>query len=247
MLAAASYAGEAAAWAWPMEDGQTQAILKYEAETADEAFDPDGLIAPIGEQEEESLSLFLEYGLTDRVTLQGKLGWTQGSTPFAEYAGRGPIEFGARYTFFRSRRTVATVYGGAVLAGEGRNAGYAAPGAGGVDLEMRLLGGRSGTLWKRFHLFGEAQVARIVRDGLPDETRIETTIGVEPARRWLLLAQNYAGRADGEDIQPLWLKSEVSVIRDLADWRLQAGWRWTSLGVEMPVHRGPVLALWRRF
>ncbi|HYG27287.1 MAG TPA: hypothetical protein VD906_10295, partial [Caulobacteraceae bacterium] len=112
----------------------------------------------------------------------------------------------------------------------------------------RLLAGRSGRLWNRFHVFGEAQAARIAREGLPDETRIETTIGVEPRKRWLLLAQNYAGRAEGEEVQPMWLKSEISVIRDVGErWRLQAGWRWTSLGVEMPVHRGPVLALWRTF
>ena len=60
-----------------------------------------------------------------------------------------------------------------------------------------MRGRRSGTLWKR-HLFGEVQLARIVREGLPDETRVETTIGWSPMRHWLVMAQTYAGRAEAQ-------------------------------------------------
>lgn len=245
-LAVVAHAGQAHAWAWPMPDGQTQIIFKYEGQSADEAFDENGIVVPIPEQSDDSLSLFVEHGLTDRLTLQGKVGWTRGEDLFGDYSGRGPIELGARYTFFKGERTVLTVYGGAVLAGEGRNSETAPPGAGEVDTELRLLAGRSGTLWKR-HMFAEVQVARIGREGLPDETRIESTVGWEPRKRWLLLLQNYAGKADAEPIAPLWLKSEVSVVRDVGPWRVQAGWRSSSLGVESPVSRGPVLALWRTF
>jgi hypothetical protein len=246
VLAAVAYSGQAHAWAWPMEAGETQAILKYELEDADEGFDENGLIVPIPEQHDENLSLFIEHGLTERVTLQGKLGWTRGDDLFNDYEGRGPIDLGARYLAFKGRRTVVSLYAGATLAGEGRNAAYSTAGEGNVDAELRFLAGRSGTLWKR-HMFGELQVARLAREGLPDETRIETTVGWHPARNWLLLFQNYAGRAEAQPVAPMWLKSEVSVVRDLGRWRLQGGWRSTSLGVEMPNQKGPVLALWRRF
>ena len=43
------------------------------------------------------------------------------------------------------------------------------------------------------------------------------------------------------------MKSEVSVVRDVGDWRLQAGWRGSTLGVESPVASGPVVAIWRSF
>ncbi|HEX6860075.1 MAG TPA: hypothetical protein VF138_07750 [Caulobacteraceae bacterium] len=229
-----------------MPDGQTQIILKYEGQSADEAFDENGIIVPIPNRSDDSLSAFVEYGLTSRITIQGKLGWTRGSDLFGEYSGRGPVELGARYTFFKGQRTVLTAYGGAVLAGEGRNAETAPPGAGKLDTEVRLLAGRSGTLWRR-HLFGEVQLARIGREGLPDETRIETTVGWEPRKHWLLLFQNYAGKADAEPVAPLWLKSEVSAVRDVGAWRLQAGWRSSDLGVDSPVSHGPVIALWRTF
>ena len=31
------------------------------------------------------------------------------------------------------------------------------------------------------------------------------------------------------------------------DPRVQAGYRWTTLGIEMPVSNGPMVALWRTF
>lgn len=230
-----------------MEDGKTQAILKYESETADEAFDPNGVVVPIAPLDEESLSLFVEHGLTSRITLQGKLGWTRGTGQFAQFDGRGPIDLGARYALLKGRKTVFSVYGGVTFPGDGRNAAYySEPGAGEMDMEVRLLAGRSGK-WLKRHAFGEVQLARIGREGLSDETRVETTIGWHPRKNWLLLAQTYAGRAEAEPVQPLWLKSEVSVIRDLRDWRLQAGWRSSSLGVESPVSHGPVLAVWKTF
>lgn len=239
--------GPAFAWAWPMEKGKTQAIFKYESETADEAYDPNGVIVPIAEQEDESVSLFVEHGFTDRITFQGKLGWTRGSGPFADFNGRGPIDLGARYAFLKGPKTALSLYAGVTFPGEGRNAAYyAEPGAGDMDLEIRLLAGRSGT-WLKRHAFGEVQLARIAREGLPDETRVETTVGWEPRRRWLLLMQTYAGRAEAEPVEPIWIKSEVSVVRDLGDWRLQGGWRASTLGVESPVSSGPVIAIWRTF
>ncbi len=230
-----------------MEAGKTQTILKYEREKSDEAFDPDGVTVPIAPQEEESLSLFVEHGLTSRITLQGKLGWTRGSGPFADFNGRGPIDIGARYAFLKGPKTAVSLYAGVTFPGDGRNAAYySEPGAGDMDLEVRFLAGRSGTLWKR-HAFGEVQVARIERDGLPNETRLETTIGWEPRRGWLLMVQTYAGRAEAEPVAPAWVKSEVSVVRDVGDWRLQAGWRDAAAGIESPVASGPVIAVWRTF
>lgn len=228
-----------------MADGRTQAILKYERQQGDEAFDDDGLTTPIPEREEENVSLLVEHGLTGRITVQGKIAWAAGGDVFAEYAGRGPAELGLRYAIVKGPRTAISVYAGAVLAGEGRNAGYANPGAGETDLELRLLAGRSG-VWLRRPVFAEVQAARFQREGLPDETRIDTTLGFEPFRGWLLLAQTYAGRAE-TDPAPMWLKSEVGVVRTLGDWRLQAGWRGSVAGVASPAESGPVLGVWRVF
>lgn len=226
-----------------MPPGETLAILKYERATSDQAFDLDGELYGTPERSDTLVSLYVEHGVTDRLTVQGKLAWAAGEETGASYDGRGPFELGLRYTFYKHRRAVVSVYGGVVAAGEGRNAGYADPGEGGIDFEARLLAGRSRRVLGR-EMFVEAQIARLVRQDLPDETRLDLTAGFEPSPGWLLLAQSYAGWTDEE---PQWVKLEASAVRRFGPWRLQAGWRASVSGKASPAEAGPVVGIWRRF
>lgn len=236
------------AWAgaWPMAPGETLAIVKYEGSYADETFDADGGRSAMPQRRDDAFSLNVERGLTSRLTFQGRAGWTRGEDGFADYAGRGPVELGLRYALRRTDRSVVSLYAGAVLAGEGRNAGYAPPGAGTTDLEARVLAGHAMTLAGRPG-FAEVQLARLDRSGLPDETRLDLTVGVEPSPRWLLMTQVFAGAAEAGPTAPRWLKAELSAVRRVGDWRLQAGWRQSVAGRGSPVEGGPVLAVWRSF
>ncbi len=229
-----------------MRDGEGQAILKYEGQKADRGFNPEGVEVPIAPRHDEALSIYSEYGLTDRLTLQTKAAVVRGHDNFVDYKGRGPIELGLRYALLHTDRSAISLYLGATKDGVGRNAGYAAPGQGDTDLEARLLAGTS-RQWRGAQGFAELQVARLKRSGLADETRIDATAGLRPTPRWLLLVQTYGGQADSKPVQSRWRKGEVSVVRDLGAWSLQAGWRRTLHGRETPVDHGPVLAVWRRF
>ena len=236
----------ARAGAWPMGAGEGLAILKYEGQKADTGFDPDGAEVSIDPRRDETLSLYGEYGLTDRLTLQTKAAVTRGHDNFVDYEGRGPIEVGLRYALLHTDRSAVSLYLGATKDGVGRNAGYAAPGQGDTDLEARLLAGTS-RRWRNVQGFAELQAARLKRSGLADETRIDATAGLRPTPRWLLMVQAYTGRADSRPVQSSWRKREVSVTHDLGAWSLQAGWRQTLSGRETPSDHGPVLAVWRRF
>lgn len=130
-----------------------------------------------------------------------------------------------------------------MVAGDGRNVGYAPPGAGGTDYEFRLLAGRSFSVDGK-PVFVEGQAAWLARDGLPAESRLDLTLGYEASPRWLLLVQSYGGLTDAE---PAWLKMEASVVGRFGDWSLQAGWRSAVAGRAGPIEDGPVVALWRRF
>ncbi len=246
--AAFSCLGLTEAWggAWPMEPGRTQVIAKYERATADEGYDPSGDLAPIASRRDEVLSVFVERGLTPRLTLQAKAGATRGHDRWVSYSGRGPIEAGIRWTVRRDPRSSLAVYLGAGEAGVGRNAGYAAPGTGGLDLEARVLYGRSAA-WRGREVFVDLEAARLKRHGLADETRLDATLGLRPAKAWLALAQLYAGQADRSGLDARWIKSEISVARTFGDWSVQVGWRDTVAGRETPRDHGAVLALWRRF
>lgn len=238
-------AGAAWAGAWPMAPGRTQVIAKYERTKATQGYDPDAALVAIDPRRDESLSVFVEHGLTERLTLQAKAGVTRGHDRWVEYSGRGPIELGVRWAAYRDDRSSLAVYVGAAEAGAGRNAGYAAPGQGSLDLEARVLYGRSAS-WKGHEVFVDLEAARLKRQGLADETRLDATLGVRPAKRWLILAQTYAGQADRSPVRSRWLKSELSVVRAVGDWSVQAGWRDTLMGRETARDRGFVLAIWRR-
>ena len=237
--------GLAQAGAWPVDPGRTQIIAKYERVDADQGYDADAVLVDIGERQDEMSTVFIEHGLTRRLTLQAKAGLTRGSDRWVDYSGRGPVEAGLRWSVRHDERSALSLYIGAAEAGEGRNAGYAAPGKGSLDLEARLLYGRSG-VWRGREVFVDLQAARLKREGLADETRVDVTLGARPARNWLLLVQTYAGRADRSPVRSHWIKQEISVVRAFGDWSVQAGWRDTISGRETSRDRGVVLGLWRR-
>ncbi len=247
-LAAPIMLNGTAAWAgaWPEPAGQTQVIFKLEDEQANSAFDPDGNKLSIPHLSDDNLSAFFEHGLTDRLTLQGKVDLTQGEDEFIHYSGRGPLELGLRYALIVRPKWVVSLYMGGVYDGVGRNAGYALPHQGNSDAEVRLLAGRSG-VWKKRTVFLDVEVARLIRSGLADETHIDVTAGVTLWPNWQLFVQSYNGRADSSPIAPDWSKIETSIVRRLGRWSLQAGWRQTVWGREDPVTGGPVAAVWLRF
>ncbi|MBU4136350.1 MAG: hypothetical protein KJ690_08040, partial [Alphaproteobacteria bacterium] len=181
-------------------------------------------------------------------TVQFKGDWQSGEDAFVEYEGRGPLEIGVTWQAWRDDRTAVSLYAGYADGGEGRNAGYAAPGVGDSDWEVRTSVGRSfggAGRWGPSGSFVDIQAARRMREGLPDETRIDATAGAHLGDDWMVLAQAFGGQTD--DGGPRWLSVETSIVRDMGDWSLQAGWRHTVAGRETPEGGGPVIALWRRF
>jgi protein XagA len=244
MLATSAQAGP-----WTLPDGRSQVIVKYEDIRADQAFDEGGeRVALPGDRIDQSLGVFAEYGLTDRLTLQFKGDWQDGEDAFVGYNGRGPLEIGATWQLWRDDRTAVSVYGGYADGGDGRNAGYAAPGVGQSDWEARASIGRSfgeGGGWGPSRSFADVQVARRMRDGLPDETRADFTYGAHYGDDWLVLGQAFGGVTDGEGAR--WLSVETSIVRNIGNWSLQGGWRQSVAGRRTPVAKGPILALWRRF
>jgi protein XagA len=146
-----------------MAPGRTQVIAKYERTEATQGYDLEAVLVSIDRRRDENLSVFVEHGLTQRLTLQAKAGVTRGHDKWADYSGRGPVELGLRWAAYRDDRSSLAVYVGAGEAGAGRNAGYAAPGQGSLDLEARVLYGRSAH-WKGREVFVDLEAARLKPD-----------------------------------------------------------------------------------
>ena len=237
------------AGAWAQPKGMGQVIVKYEDMRAEDGFDPDGERADLpAERRDASAGVFAEYGLTERLTLQFKGDWQDGRDAFVDYEGRGPLELGVTWQAWRKPQAAISLYAGYAAGGEGRNAGYATPGVGEHDLEVRVSLGASfngSGRWRLGRSFVELQAARRMRDGLPDETRADLTFGRHLGSRWMVLNQIYSGATD--DGGARWAQTETSIVRTFGPWRVQAGWRTPLAGRETPASRGPIIALWRSF
>lgn len=253
-LLLATAATSADANAWTQAKGKAQVIVKGEAIRAKEGYDPSGALRPLAaERQDRAVGVLAEYGLTDVLTVQFKGDWQSGEDAFVDYDGRGPVELGLTWQAYRDDWNAVSLYAGYSIAGEGRNAGYAAPGIGERDWEVRVsagrsLGGPGRGLTGRFgpdRSFVEVQAARRMRDGLPDETRVDVTVGGHFGEDWMVLGQAFGGMTDNEGAR--WLSVETSVVRHLGRWSLQAGWRQAVAGRETPLSEGPVIAIWRRF
>lgn len=250
-LLTGAVAAPAAAGAWPQPKGKGQVIVKFEDMRAEEGYDLAGQPADLpAERRDTAIGVFAEYGLSDRATLVIKGDWQSGEDAFVDYEGRGPLEVGINWRVWSDERTSVALYGGVADGGEGRNAGYAAPGEGERDWEVRASVGRSFDLpGDRIGAFTggsiELQAARRMREGLPDETRVDATVGAHLGENWMVLAQAYGGEAEADG--PRWLSVEASLVRRFGDWSVQAGWREAVAGRETPRSAGPVIAIWRRF
>ncbi len=247
-LLACALATPAAAGAWTKNKGELQVILKAESMRATQGYGPDGI--PTGlpaERRDQLLGVFAEYGLTKRLTLQIKGDFQRGEDAFVDYEGRGPIEIGVTWQVWRNDHAAVSLYAGYADGGEGRNAGYAAPGEGDSDWEVRASVGQSSMPedQRDAATFMELQVARRYREGLADETRVDFTYGTHLGRGWSVLTQAFAGATD--DGGARWLSLENSIVHHRGDWSFQAGWRQTIAGRETPRASGPMLAIWRRF
>ena len=248
LLAAAPTAAQASAWT--QDKGRGQIIVKWEDMRATRGFGPDGAQIDLpATRTDLTLGVFAQYGVTDRLTVQFKGDWQDGRDYFVDYQGRGPLELGVWWSAYRDDKTVISLYAGHADPGDGRNAGYAAPGQGGGDWEVRGAVGRNlkgqGGRWAPDSSFVELQAGRRMRAGLPDETRVDLTLGGHFGPDWMVLAQAYGGVTDGDGAR--WLSVETSVVRRLGDWHVQAGWRDAVAGREFADSRGWVVAVWRRF
>ena len=61
------------------------------------------------ERRDTTVSVFAEYGLTDRLTLQLKGDLQRGEDAFVDYEGRGPIEIGVTWQVWRDERKLSAV------------------------------------------------------------------------------------------------------------------------------------------
>ena len=205
-------------------------------------------------------ALYAEYGLTDRLTLVGRLAYETRyqrtvrrvskagaiyTQPFNTVSqGWGEREAGLRFrTLQHNGWTFSSQISALLLPDEPQN-GFGA--AAGWGAEARLLLGRS--VGER--MFVDAQLAHRTRlNGGMGEQRMDLTVGVRPTGRWLVLAQTSSAWGARGGVQSFEShRFHVSVTAPVADrLSVQIGAFNSFSNDGLSPESAYMLALWREF
>lgn len=243
--------GEAAqAGAWPREKGDELLIVTAAWHRLDAPYDGDRLY-------KREAAFYGEYGLTDRITLVGRIAFQDFRQQIRAgdkaleltYTTFGGSEAGARLHLFDHRRWSGSGQVVMTLPSAGENRTNAEHGAGGGDLELRgLLGrsiGREG--------FAEAQIALRERDGEGgSEMRFDTALGWQASALFRVHLQTYSVWSHELDTTRLHDFSghrvQLSLLASLGDRRYaQIGAMRTVRAHGMAEETAILAGVWHRF
>ncbi|WP_017932480.1 hypothetical protein [Robiginitomaculum antarcticum] len=245
----------ARAGAWPYDKGTGQIITTTVYAQADTQFDETGEPSIDAEFRKFDTSIYWEHGLSDRWTII--LQPTYQNVAFEttagpeDYSGFGPTELALRRTLWRNEKTIVSAQGGVIFAGGGENIPDRALGIGGTDYEARLLLGRSLMMGSR-RGFAEAQFGYRVRsEGLPDEWRLDATLGFRLVESVQIMGQIFAIQSQPAIFpqrEYFSVKGQASIVWDRAANRsYQLGLYQTLAGETIVKETGLVFSIWQRY
>jgi hypothetical protein len=242
----------ACAAAWPQAPGQTQFIVSYEPSSASTQFDAHGkATVPLGKWDQTGLSVYVDRGLTERLSLTAKINFQDYRTVSTRFSGLGSVEVGARWTVHKGNDFVFALGASAEGLGKGRRSDFDDPATKpGTDYDVRAYFGKSFKLGSS-EAFVNIEAARHLRQYDADQWRVDSTLGIKPSPRWMLIAQSFAGQTDKlAGSQARWNNVQLSVVRHFGphqETSLQLGIRQTVSGRNVPKANALVLSLWKTF
>jgi len=254
--AAASFFGPgfkaARGGAWLMPPGAGQVIAYTDYSDSNKAFDIHGSLVTVPAYQKLELGTYLEYGLTDWLTLVAAPSYDRirSPTPGQSYDGLGESEIAARIGLYR--------WDDAILSFQ---TGLRTPGASfdllgpleirrAASVDVRGMGGRS-CIVAGMDCFVEMQGGyRFFTENQPGEWRIDLTSGLRPLPRLLMMLQSFSSISNGPGPYGhyAWTKLQPSVVYDLApQWSVQLGGFMTVAGINAGRELGPAAGVWYRF
>ncbi len=248
-------AGIEAAWggAWLIAPRRRAGHCRYFFSDSTHAFDAHGHLVPVPSYRKFELGTYIEYGLTNWLTLVASPSYDriQNPPPGQSYNGLGESEIAARVGLYRTDTSVLSF-----------QAGLRSPGGSFADslgpfevrraasLDVRGLAGRN-VVVAAMEGFVEAQAGyRFYAAGQPGEWRIDLTMGLRPWPRLLVMLQSYTSIVNGslQFGHVSWTKLQPSLVYDIApQWSVQIGGFITVAGINAGRELGPTAGVWYRF
>ncbi len=220
---------DAHAGAWTLRESEGSAFLQGTATWSDHAFDGASSLFAAQTYDKVTTQLFLEYGAADWLTLMAApelVSISVGAPTDQSYFGPGYSDIGARLRLAQGGVPGLDYVVSAQVVGRipGAKPSEGAAVIGYVDgeLDLRLLAGFSFALWG-YDSFLDLEVAQRQRYGAaPNEFRLDATLGVRVAPRWLALVQSFnvisEGAGDGPvfDVSYEYYKLQLGGMYDLS-------------------------------
>ena len=252
LSAGALMAGPVHAGAWPQGKGEGLVIVTALTDRADLSFDRSGDRVDVGHFHKDEVSAYLEYGLTDRITLTGRLAWQtverRDGAVLDRATGLAASELGLRYPVWRNAHDVAALQFTALVPGAGENVSNQHFGEGDMAYDLRLLWGRN----LGPDQFAEIQASHRWRDGLDlDEFHLDIAWGWQVTPRWEVLAQGFTvwNAEPAREARPDFRqhKLQLSAGRRFGSATLHGGIAFTPAGRNAIDERVLFVSLWQRF
>jgi protein XagA len=248
-------AGIEEAWggAWLLPSGEGQVIANMFFSDSNRAYNAQGHLIPVPDYRKFELGTYIEYGLTDWLTLVASPSYDRihNPPPGQSYIGLGESEIAARVGLYRADTSVLSFQAGLRSPG-GSFADSLGPFAvrRAASLDVRGLIGRN-VVVAGMEGFVEAQAGyRFYAAGQPGEWRIDLTIGLRPLPRLLVMLQSYTSIVNGslQFGHVSWTKLQPSLVYDISpQWSVQIGGFVTVAGINAGRELGPMAGVWYRF
>jgi hypothetical protein len=247
-------AKDASAGAWLLPEGRGQIISGAAFSGTTRAFDSRGRLIPVPYYKKFELGTYIEYGLTNRLTLVAAPAYDRirAQPPAQSYNGLGESEFAARFGVFRDDFTVVSVQAGVRTPGPS-----VADSTGAFDPRRSLGFDFRGLIGRSFEVatmpaFIDVQGGyRYYTRSQPGEWRLDLTFGARPIPQLLWLIQTfnvYSSAGGGGFVRYSWHKLSTSIVVEIhPNWAVQCGGFTTIAGIDAGRERGPFAALWYRF
>jgi protein XagA len=258
VLALAILSLPSAAWAgaWTLPEGTGQWLATVDASTAANSFNGNAAPTSTPRYNKVEAQLFIEYGLTDRLTaiVDPGLQHIDIAAPVsAARTGLGYTEFGGRYAFWQDQTWVLSGQATLRIPGTTNTPNPAAIGYTDVEADVRVLLGHAFTIGATPVFFDLQAAERIRTEGAPSEFRFDATLGVQVMPRWLVLVQSFNVVSEGAG-SPIYgpsydyEKLQLSAVYALTPaWSVQAGGFTAYAGRNALQENGLIFGVWRTF
>lgn len=249
-LGAAS-AAHASAWTQPKGEGQVIATGIYSH--SNKGYDADGNTIDIDDYTKAEAYVLVEYGVTDDVTVMVTPSFSHVEVEGgSDSTGLGYTELGARYRLAHGDSGVLSLQASLRLPGKKRRDNIAQIGATDSEIDLRALAGTTFKLGGSDGFLDVQGGYRIRNGGPPSEYRLDATIGIRPAEKFLIMAQSFNvvsdGRGTGVFGKHRYSNLYVSAVYDIdPKWSIQVGGIATLSGRNALRERGLLVGIWRRF